>query len=191
MNHDEYDEPVRDREISLGATTIFGIFLALTLVCALFFGLGFSMGRRSSSQAAVITAPPEPALTTTPKPTPESTPATTTTSATPAPASSAPPLTTATTATVPLTPATPAETQEKPAKPATTAIFIVQIAAVSHREDADSLLAALEQRGYTVYIRQEPQDKLLHVQVGPFNTRKDADAMRQHLLADGYNAIVK
>lgn len=192
MNHDEYDEPVRDREISLGATTIFGIFLALTLVCALFFGLGFSMGRRSSSQAAVITAPPEPALTTTPKPTPgsmtSSITGSTATPTSPAPASSTPP---PATATVPLTPATPSETQDKPAKPSTSPIFIVQIAAVSHREDADSLLAALEQRGYTVYIRQEPQDKLLHVQVGPFNTRKDADAMRQHLLADGYNAIVK
>jgi cell division septation protein DedD len=62
---------------------------------------------------------------------------------------------------------------------------------VSHREDADSLLAALEQRGYQVYIRQEPQDKFLHVQIGPFTNRKDAEAMRQHLLSDGYNAIVK
>jgi cell division septation protein DedD len=187
MNHEDYDEPVRDREISLGATTIFGIFLALTLVCALFFGLGFSMGRRSSQPAAVVTTPPEPTLNTTPKPTPE-TATTSPTTTSPAPASSAPP---STTATVPLTPATPSEAPEKPAKPAATAIFIVQIAAVSHREDADSLLAALEQRGYVVYIRQEPQDKLLHVQIGPFTTRRDADAMRQHLLADGYNAIVK
>ena len=68
---------------------------------------------------------------------------------------------------------------------------MVQIAAVSHREDADILISTLKQRGYDVFIRQEPQDKLLHVQVGPFASRKDADAMRQHLLADGYNAIVK
>jgi cell division septation protein DedD len=69
--------------------------------------------------------------------------------------------------------------------------LIVQIAAVSHREDADVLITTLQRRGYNVSIRQEPQDKLLHVQIGPFPLRKDADAMRQRLLSDGYNAIVK
>jgi cell division septation protein DedD len=68
---------------------------------------------------------------------------------------------------------------------------MVQVAAVSHQEDADTLIVALKKRGYTVFIRQEPKDKLFHVQLGPFATKKDADAMRQHLLADGYNAIVK
>lgn len=62
---------------------------------------------------------------------------------------------------------------------------------MSHQEDADLLLSALKKRGYNVAVRQEPQDKLLHVQLGPFATKKDADAMRQRLLADGYNAIVK
>jgi len=53
------------------------------------------------------------------------------------------------------------------------------------------LLAALKKKGYSVSIRQEPQDKLLHLQLGPFASKKEADAMRQRLLADGYNAIVK
>jgi len=68
---------------------------------------------------------------------------------------------------------------------------VVQIAAVSHQEDADVLVAALKKRGYNVGIRHEPQDQLMHVQVGPFANRADAVAMRQKLLADGYNAIVK
>jgi cell division septation protein DedD len=68
---------------------------------------------------------------------------------------------------------------------------VVQVAAVSHQEDADVLMNALKKHGYNVAIRQEPQDKLLHVQVGPFANKKDAEAMRQRLLADGYNAIVK
>lgn len=191
MQNDDLDEPVRDREISLGATTILGIFLALTLVCALFFGLGFSMGRRSA-QTAAAAPPPEPAAPAAPsanKPSPEAAAGSLTPVQPPAP-------TTTPTATVPLTPANPGNSEKPAPKPAAAsnpaaASFIVQIAAVSHREDADSLLAALEQRGYVVYIRQEPQDKLLHVQIGPFTTRRDADAMRQHLLADGYNAIVK
>lgn len=68
---------------------------------------------------------------------------------------------------------------------------MVQIAAVSHQEDADLLLSALRSRGYTVMSRTYSSDPLIHIQVGPFNTRKDADAMRNRLLGDGYNAIVK
>jgi len=37
-----------DREISLGTPTILGIFFALALVCALFFGFGYAMGHKSS-----------------------------------------------------------------------------------------------------------------------------------------------
>jgi cell division septation protein DedD len=86
-----------------------------------------------------------------------------------------------------------AATPTAPAMPAITpnGTTMVQVAAVSHQEDADVLISALKKRGYAVFIRQEPQDHLLHVQIGPFATRKDADAMRQRLLADGYNAIVK
>ena len=63
---------------------------------------------------------------------------------------------------------------------------------MSHQEDADVVAADLKRRGYTVAIRREPQDKLFHVQIGPFPTKKEADAMRQRLQTDGYNnAIVK
>ncbi|MFC6647237.1 SPOR domain-containing protein [Granulicella cerasi] len=53
------------------------------------------------------------------------------------------------------------------------------------------LVNALRGRGYSVYARTEPTDNLTRVQVGPFGSKHDADAMRQRLLADGYNAIVK
>lgn len=69
--------------------------------------------------------------------------------------------------------------------------IMVQIAAVTHQEDANVLVSALRQRGYGVSVRNEPQDKLLHVQVGPFASRDSAKAMRSRLLADGYNAILK
>jgi cell division septation protein DedD len=68
---------------------------------------------------------------------------------------------------------------------------MVQIAAVSHAEDAEVLQSALQRRGYHITVTHAPQDKLMHVQVGPFANRKDAEAMRQKLLDDGYNAIVK
>jgi len=68
---------------------------------------------------------------------------------------------------------------------------MVQIAAVSNQADADVLLSALRKRGYSVIARHESTDSLLHVQVGPFATRAEAAAMRQKLLNDGYNAILK
>lgn len=69
--------------------------------------------------------------------------------------------------------------------------WMVQIAAVSHSEDADVLVSALRKRGYAVSSRRDPADNLLHVQVGPFATHADAAAMRQRLLNDGYNAIIE
>jgi DedD protein len=69
--------------------------------------------------------------------------------------------------------------------------IVVQIAAVSHVEDAEVLVNALRRRGYTVTARRDLADSLIHVQVGPFINRNDANAMRVKLLNDGYNAIVE
>ncbi len=69
--------------------------------------------------------------------------------------------------------------------------WMVQIAAVSHAEDAEVLVNALRKRGYAVTARRESGDSLIHVQTGPFANRNDANAMRQKLLNDGYNAIVE
>ena len=52
------------------------------------------------------------------------------------------------------------------APPTASGQAMVQIAAVSRPQDADVLVAALRQRGYGVVVRSEPQDNLLHVQVG-------------------------
>src|SRR5580658_10381619 len=38
----------RDREITLSMGVILSLFFALVLVCALFFGMGYTLGRRSS-----------------------------------------------------------------------------------------------------------------------------------------------
>ena len=68
---------------------------------------------------------------------------------------------------------------------------MVQVAAVSHAEDADALVTALRRRGFAVMVRRDGSDNLLHVRVGPFLNRNDANATRQKLLNDGYNAIVQ
>ena len=68
---------------------------------------------------------------------------------------------------------------------------MVQIAAVSHIEDAEVLVNALRRRGYAVTARRDLADNLIHVQVGPFTNRNDANTMRVKLLGDGYNAIIE
>ncbi len=72
-----------------------------------------------------------------------------------------------------------------------TGSIMVQVAAVSHKEDADLLVGALRGRGYVVSARPGASDGFIHVQIGPFNDKKAAEAMKQRLLSDGYNAILK
>jgi len=202
-----------DREISLGTPTILGIFFALALVCAVFFGFGYAMGHKSSPPivaavdpvSGVNVSPPKPAAGSLAGQSPiraAQPPASTSV----APAQSGP----AQTATVSLAPAAmpkhaviPADGMivgdkrpPSPPQPATinlqpTTVYVVQVAAVSSQDVADILIASLQKKGYTVAIHHEPQDKLLHVQIGPFPDRKDADTMRARVLSDGFNAIVK
>jgi cell division septation protein DedD len=208
---DLHDSRGQDREISLGTTTILGIFFALALLCAVFFGFGYSLGRRpappvnaaettttSSESSASKPAPGSPAVRSASAPV-------TSTEDVPAAESAdtaqpVPALTRVKAVAADFRPDTRPEPAIKPAAKtaaatptaaATQGAAIVQVAAVSHQEDADVLVNALKHRGYSVAIHKEPQDKLLHVQIGPFSTKKDADAMRQRLQTDGYNAIVK
>ena len=70
--------------------------------------------------------------------------------------------------------------------------YFVQVAAVSKQEDAEALVDALKKKEYPAFLAStSPTDKLFHVQVGPFATKADAEAMRERLIVDGYNAIVK
>jgi DedD protein len=212
---DLHDSREQDREISLGTTTILGIFFILGLLCAVFFGFGYSLGRRSAqpvvSAAETTSTNPEFSAS---KPSPGSLAARTastspvtagedTNQSSSVPEASTEPAEATQPAPAPVrVKAVAADFRPEPAaKPtarpgavapiAAQSVAIVQVAAVSHQEDADVLVNALKQRGYSVTIHKEPQDKLLHVQIGPFFIKKDADAMRQRLQTDGYNAIVK
>ncbi|MDP9040304.1 MAG: SPOR domain-containing protein [Acidobacteriota bacterium] len=105
-----------------------------------------------------------------------------------APAAPAPPPTSTAALTASFPPAPPAPAPPAPSPGGT---FMVQIAAVSTQEIADIELAALKKYNYPVVVRHEPADQLLHIQLGPYATRKDAEAMRQNVQSHGFNAIVK
>jgi len=68
--------------------------------------------------------------------------------------------------------------------------ILVQIAAVSHQEDADVLVNALRKRGYAVGTRRDA-DNMIHVRIGPFKSRDEANKWSLKLMNDGYNAIVQ
>jgi cell division septation protein DedD len=222
LEDDDLDTDSNARELSLSPSTLLGIFFLLAIICAIFFGFGYSMGHRSATASPTSAenngaaplkvsgdAKPSPALASQAD---DLTPADAAAaeSSQPEKSESTPPVRDTETLARPArleravatpnpqlkptvavkTPAAP--TPSSTSRPAVAgAPALVQIAAVSHQEDADILVNALKRRGYTVAVRHEPQDKLLHVQLGPFPTRKDADVMKQRLSADGYNAIVK
>jgi DedD protein len=100
----------------------------------------------------------------------------------------------------PMRPALPAARNTAPPAQPTPSVYttspaptrlMVQIAAVLHPEDAEVLAAALRKRGYSVTAAREPGDGLIHVKIGPFSSRDEANRWRDKLLGDGYNAVVQ
>lgn len=68
---------------------------------------------------------------------------------------------------------------------------MVQVAAVSKREDAEILQQALRRKQYPVVITTAASDRLFHVQIGPFADPKEAEITRSRLQGEGYNPILK
>jgi len=185
----------QDVEISLGTGRLLGLFFALVVVCGIFFGLGYTLGRSVGSSGMTAEAAPPPANAAKPKAT-SGAPAE---AANPAPAND---LTFYKTveqndASAQLTPSTsPAPAPAVPSAPAPetpqASPYVVQVAAVSKKEDAEALAAALRKKNYPVFLAgNAPSDALVHVQVGPFSDFKEADAMRVRLAGEGYSPIVK
>jgi DedD protein len=208
------EEDVKASEITLSTASLLGIFFGLVLICGVFFGFGYSMGRGTGQGAAQAHALDNIPSTTPgggdesanapspPTAAPDEPPASAKAASAPAvktvvkedavaeddtPAKPQPPANSKPTALK----SVPASAPPADAPASTSGRPMVQIAAVARPEDAYVLVSALRQRGYSVVVRNEPQDKLLHVQVGPFADLTQAAAMKQKLLSDGYNAIIK
>jgi cell division septation protein DedD len=199
----------QDTEITLGTGKLLLLFFGLVGVCALFFGLGYSLGRKSEPTIASASTGPAPQTASSTNKasggsgaappmtfykaveqkdaTPELTP---------------PPDAKSDTKTDPNAAAAPAgnaNTAPAPAPAAadpTTTIpsvgYFVQVAAVSKQEDADALVDALKKKDYPAFVASgAATDKLFRVQLGPFSEIKDAEAMRTKLTGDGYSPILK
>ena len=199
-------EAAPDRELTISATTLLAIFFGLVLLCGLFFGLGYTFGRRSPSNPAANIQAASQSFDSQPKPSaaaqPVSAPApipppadtTVSTPADPAPDDTAPSQPEAKTPdpapTKPAPQPVATPVSEPASAPAATGTM-VQIAAIANPADADVLVRALQQHGFSASAHRYANDPLIHVQIGPFANRADAAAMKQKLLGDGYNAILK
>jgi DedD protein len=199
----------QDTEITLGTAKLLGLFFGLVIICAVFFALGYTLGRKSDyGLAAVGIATPLPATSSGSKPAGSASPQ-------PAP----PPMTfykavEQKDANPQLTPApadgssaNPAASGQMPASSSATqaqtsptdpmgvlptAGYFVQVAAVSKQDDAEALVDALKKKQYPAFVASNSTtDKLFRVQVGPFADIKDAEGMRSRLINDGYNPILK
>jgi DedD protein len=245
FEEDDRDETKSDADLTLGIGSLLSIFFGVVLICGIFFGFGYSMGRRNarSTTLPAATVPAQAAATAPPLPenelsgaplkpaAPDDTSAPNTSAASSDSADSTPAK-----ASAPAKQVAPDNSAAKPSKtarvvepaatdPSLSAVpyahrpplptkphagisaplaqapgdspiipghpIMVQIAAVSRQEDAEVLAGALRKRGFNPTVHPGTSDKFFHVQVGPFTDKAQADAMKQHLLADGYNAIVK
>jgi cell division septation protein DedD len=200
----------QDTEITLGTGRMLGLFFAFVLVCAVFFAIGFSLGRKTASagagrlpgaaagtSAAVVR--PSAAKNDAPQKTPQSGDFSFYKAVGEKNANSALAPQDATAAPANPAAATPVKAGADAASGApassttasSTSSYYVQVAAVTRQEDADALVEALKKKEYPAFANNASVDKYYRVQVGPYADFKDAEAMRARLVSDGYNPIVK
>ncbi len=231
-----------DTEITLGMGKLLGLFFLLAAICAVFFSIGYSLGKSTGREQALndqpAAAPTEivasasgssqnkpsavVAVKAQAEPAPQeqsavpnpgnltfykavqqtgaatSAPSKDTHPAAPASATAAPesaPAETTAKSTTSSAPASvgPAPQGGRPVPVTGPGTFVVQIAAISREDDAVALAGALRKKNYNVFVVNNPitNDKLYHVQVGPFSSLQDAEAMKAKLTGEGYAPIVK
>lgn len=189
-----------DTEITLGTGKMLALFFGLVALCAVFFGMGFSLGKSSAKSGdAVAAAAPSAVRPTAVKNNNPHPPSDLTfykavgqkdadaqlaaSTADKDQASSAG----ATSKSAPADSNAPPELNAVSPQSA----YYVQVAAVSKQEDAGALVDALKKKQYAAFSANTAGDKLFHVQVGPFSDIKDAEMARGKLVSDGYNPILK
>ena len=198
-------EDLQDTEITLTTGKLLGMFFGGVLICSVFFTLGYVVGHANAGNEKtdiVASTPPtgtpagkpsatsktgsdvQPAASASPSPAPVA-------STTLVPAVQPQPTSPSIPATKPAAPTYVPASVAPDAKPSTGGTYTVQVAAVSKQEDAQSLVSALQKKQYPVFVANVPGDSLFHVQVGPYNDPKEAEAMRARLAGEGYDAIVK
>ena len=200
----EMVEDAESTEITLGTGKLLGLFLGLVVICAIFFSLGYAMGKNSGAVQPQMTEAPATlpyGATPGPKPTAgtanDSAPVATTLNAQQATNDPQPSGATRDTTEPDATAPRQGNPKLQPASVAvpdssevTTGAFYVQVAAISKHDDAEMLVSALKKKSYPALISKST-DNLFHVQVGPFTDGAVARAAKDKLSGDGYQPILK
>jgi DedD protein len=188
----------QDTEITLGTGKLLVLFFGLVGACALFFALGYSLGRKSEPSFASASNAGMPKVSTdSTKSSSASTPQRMTFYKNVEQKDANPELTPTADAKSDTGAAATADKagQNNGIDPSTampTSGYFVQVAAVSKQEDADALVDALKKKEYPAFVASSgPTDKLFHVQLGPYSEAKDAEGIRTKLIGDGYSPILK
>lgn len=207
----------QDTEITLGAGKILVLFFGLVILCGIFFGAGYTIGKNAATAQQAAVGENAPGVVTTgggAKPSPASNSAQATSK--PQDCATGAGCTQPTSADLSFYKAVEQKdpnaqltttAQEEPAdpKPAPEVSksapqnltapaaggYVVQVAAVSKQQDAEALVGALRKKQYPVFIATPGTDRLFHVQAGPFSDVKEAESVRTRLVNDGYNPILK
>lgn len=170
------EKKVGSYEMVLESRHLLVVFFAVVLLCAVFFTLGFVLGRsQATAQRAAVPAekPAPPAQG-------------------PAPADmsfydrveSKEPA-----ESKPVESKTPPPGATAPASAA--ASIYLQVAAVSQEPDAKRLAVELQKLGFAPVIRPPREDRYFRVLVGPFESAELATAAQRRLEAQGFREIIR
>jgi len=183
----------QDTEITLGTGRMLLLFFSLVVVCAGFFGVGFTLGR-NSIRTGIVAIDSNLPNATGPVVRPSAV------KSNDGASSDQPTYKPAVQKNISQVPAaadsgSPVSADDAPKatdSAASSGSYYVQVAAVSKQEDADALVEALKKKQYSAFSASNaPMDKLLHIQIGPFADIREAEGTRAKLINDGYNPILK
>lgn len=200
-------------EITLGAGHVAGMFLAVLVLCGIFFTLGYVMGRGGSQGKSTLADAGSTGVGAAGhSATGSGTPAATGWDFFPRKSSSSsaassgagpgltPPPAASSTARAPAhsgpisMPAKPGglRIESKPhVLPNGRAGLLLQVAAMTNRSDALSLAGFLKEKGYPAFAWGPSSDRLYRVQVGPYGNSRAAGAARVKLEKEGFRSILK
>lgn len=182
-------------EMVLENRQVLTIFFAVVVLCGVFFGLGYIVGKNTMgyippAEAGVVAAGKKsaiPPVDTAPATQDQAAPATsdlTFHKALEEKGSSAKlegqPV-----------PAPPAEPKPSAASANGGGTISLQVAALSKKEDADATLSLLQKKGFPATVVTTPADRLFRIQVGPFSSAKEAEEMKARLEQEGFRPYVR
>ena len=189
-------------ELVLENRQVVGIFLGLALLCGIFFALGYVVGRNTASPAAALAQSDEGLPQSSEKP--SALPSPTYMPRNPATAAQNPDAPASDTnlnfynsvqqdkpqGMEPASPAAAAAPASPPIEPPPPGI-LVQVSALTRREDADSLVALLKEMKLPVLVVSGENDALFHVVVGPLKSDSEAQKTKLALEQEGFRPFIR